>query len=114
MVHHWHVTLTLSGEPVEPLLARAALARLVEQRPFLDSAKVTSDTVELKFWDQGDNMVDVASLAMRLWSEHRETAGLPRWQVVGLEVVRKDIYDARLHDDHSVEHQRSAAGQHRS
>ena len=34
-------------------------------------------------------MLDVASLALRLWNEHRESAGLPRWEVVGLEVVER-------------------------
>ena len=40
-------------------------------------------------------MLDVASLAMRLWNEHRESANLPRWEVVGLEVVEKDLRDSR-------------------
>ena len=35
-------------------------------------------------------MLDVASLAMRLWNEHRESASLPRWEVVGLEIVEKE------------------------
>ena len=40
-------------------------------------------------------MLDVASLAMRLWNEHRDSANLPRWEVVGLEVLEKDLRDAR-------------------
>ena len=32
-------------------------------------------------------MVDAASLALRMWNEHRTTADLPDWKVVGLEVV---------------------------
>jgi hypothetical protein len=91
----WHVTITVAGEPVEPLLVRSALARLGEQRPFIDSVSFTGGSAELQFWDEGDSMLDVASLALRLWSEHRESAGLPLWEVVGLEVVEKSLRDRR-------------------
>ena len=91
----WHVTLTVAGEPVEPLLVRSALARLSEQRPFIDSVSFTGGSAELQFWDEGDSMMDVASLALRLWTEHRESAGLPLWEVVGLEVVEKSLRDRR-------------------
>ena len=40
-------------------------------------------------------MLDVASLAMRVWNEHRESANLPRWEVVGLEVLEKTVRDGR-------------------
>ncbi|MCW2782881.1 MAG: hypothetical protein JWR35_3330 [Marmoricola sp.] len=92
---HWHVTLTLAGEAVEPLLVRAALQRLSEERPFVDSMNFTGTGAELRFWDEGATMLDVASLALRLWSEHRESASLPAWEVVGLEVVEKAVRDAR-------------------
>jgi hypothetical protein len=91
----WHVTVTLAGDVVEPLLVRSALARLSEQRPFIDSVSFTGESAELQFWDEGDSMLDVASLALRLWSEHRESAGLPSWEVVGLEVLEKDLRDRR-------------------
>jgi hypothetical protein len=91
----WHVTITVAGEPVEALLVRSALARLSQQRPFIDSVSFTGDSAELQFWDEGDSMLDVASLALRLWSEHRESAGLPLWEVVGLEVVEKSLRDRR-------------------
>jgi hypothetical protein len=91
----WHVTITVAGEPVEPLMVRSALARLSEQRPFIDSVSFTGGSAELQFWDEGDSMVDVASLALRLWTEHRESAGLPFWEVVGLEVVEKSLRDRR-------------------
>lgn len=91
----WHVTITVAGDPVEPLLVRSALARLSEQRPFIDSVAFTGESAELQFWDEGDSMLDVASLALRLWSEHRESAGLPSWEVVGLEVLEKDLRDRR-------------------
>ncbi|MGN6253060.1 MAG: hypothetical protein ACTHNS_14750 [Marmoricola sp.] len=92
---HWHVTLTLSGEPVEQMLLRAALLRLAEERPFLDSVRFGRDSVELQFWDQGTSMIDVASLALRVWDEHRESARLPRWEVVGLEIVERGVQDLR-------------------
>jgi hypothetical protein len=91
----WHVTVTVAGDPVEPLLVRSALARLGEQRPFIDSVSFTGETAELQFWDEGPSMLDVASLALRLWSEHRESAGLPLWEVVGLEVIEKSVHDGR-------------------
>ena len=91
----WHVTVTVAGETVEPLLVRSALARLGEQRPFFDSVSFTGSSAELQFWDEGESLLDVASLALRLWNEHRESAGLPSWEVVGLEVVEKSVRDRR-------------------
>lgn len=90
-VRHWHVTLTVSGEEMEPMLLRASLLRLSEERPFLSSMRFSSTCVELQFWDEGESMIDVASLALRLWSEHRESARLPRWEVVGLEVLEREL-----------------------
>lgn len=92
---HWHVTLTLAGEPVEPMLVRGALRRLGDERPFLDSVKTSASTAEIKFWDEGESMLDVASLAMRLWNEHRRSANLPDWEVVGLEIVEKAVHEGR-------------------
>ena len=94
-VRHWHVRLTLSCTPVEPLILRGAIQRLKQERPFLDSVTSNGESVEIQFWDQGESMLDVASLAMRLWNEHRHSANLPNWEVVGLEVVGKDLHDKR-------------------
>ena len=91
----WHVTLTLAGDPVEPMLVRAALSRLREERPFIDTLEFTGSSAELQYWDEGEAMLDVASLALRLWAEHRDSAGLPCWQIVGLEVVEKSIRENR-------------------
>lgn len=91
----WYVSLTVSGEVVEPLMVRAALARLAEERPFIDSVEYTADTAQIGYWDEGDTLLDVASLALRLWAEHRESAGLPLWEVVGLEALEKQLHDAR-------------------
>ena len=94
-LRHWHVTLTLAGAAVEPLLLRAALQRLEVQRPFLDSVVPAPTSVELRFWDQGESLLDVGSLAIRLWNEHRDSAKLPDWEVVGLEIVEKDLRNRR-------------------
>lgn len=91
----WHVTLTLAGDPVEPLLLRAALSRLRDERPFIDTVEFTGSSASLNYWDEGAAMLDVASLALRLWAEHRESAGLPSWEIVGLEVVEKSVREAR-------------------
>ena len=40
-------------------------------------------------------MLDVASLAMRLWNEHRDSANLPHWEVVGLEILEKGLRETR-------------------
>jgi len=91
----WHVTVTVSGDPVEPLLMRSALLRFSEERPFLESMRFTGSGAEIKFWDEGESMIDVASLALRMWNEHRDSSRLPRWEVVGLEVVERSIHRNR-------------------
>ena len=73
------------------MLVRAALLRLSEERPFLESMRFSGERAEIQFWDEGESMLDVASLALRLWSEHRDSARLPRWEVVGLEVAEKSL-----------------------
>lgn len=94
-VRHWHVSVTLAGEPVEPLLVRSALVRLSEERPFFDSMSFSSDLARVEYWDEGESMLDVASLALRVWNEHRDSASLPQWEVVGLEVIEKEIRERR-------------------
>lgn len=91
----WHVVVTVSGAPMEALLVRGALQRLSEERPFLSRLRFGSDRAEICYWDEGSSMLDVASLALRLWNEHRDTARLPSWEVVGLEVVERDVRDSR-------------------
>lgn len=99
----WHVTITLSGDSMEPLMVRAALARLVAERPFLSGVRFSPDSAEITYWDEGDSLVDVGSLALRLWNEHRETAKLPAWEVVGLEIVERPIHRQRRRFDNMTE-----------
>lgn len=95
----WHVTLTLSGDPMEPLMIRAALGRLVAERPFLSGVRFDQETAEITYWDEGESLVDVGSLALRLWNEHRESANLPAWEVVGLEIVERPVHRQRRRFD---------------
>ncbi len=80
---------------MEPLIVRGALQRLNEQRPFLSSLRFGSDRAEIAYWDEAENLVDAASLGLRLWNEYRESANLPFWEVVGLEVVEREVRAGR-------------------
>jgi hypothetical protein len=96
----WHVTLTVSGEPLEPVIVRSALGRLNHQRPFLHSLKYAGDRAEIQYWEEADTLLDASSLALRVWNEHRESAGLPRWEVVGLEVLERQVFLSRATEYH--------------
>ncbi len=91
----WHVTVTVAGPPVDVPLLRAALGRLGEEQPFLLSLRYAPDRVELRYWDQASCLDDAAAMGLRLWGEHRSSARLPPWSVVGLEVVDRDTFQRR-------------------
>jgi hypothetical protein len=91
----WHVTVTLTGDPVPADELRTALNRLIQERPFMLSIRYATDRVELRFWDEAEDVDDAAALALRLWGDHRASAGLPSWRVVGLEVLDRDTLHAR-------------------
>ena len=91
----WHVTLTVAGSDLEPLIVRNALRRLSEQRPFLHSLRYAGARAEIQYWEEADDLIDASSLALRVWNEHRDTAGLPRWEVVGLEVLERQVFLSR-------------------
>jgi hypothetical protein len=91
----WHITVTVGGDAHPLGDTHAALSRLQGERPFLDSLRYDEHRAELSYWEEGATMVDAASLALRLWNEHRESAKLPDWSVVGLEVLERDVYSAR-------------------
>ena len=88
----WHVTVTVAGEAMEPLMVRAALGRLSQERPFISAMRFSSERAEITYWDEADLIVDAGSLALRLWNEHRESARLPGWEVVGLEIVERSLH----------------------
>ena len=87
----WQVTVTVAGPEVEPFVVRRALQRLAEERPFLASLRYAAGTAELSYWEQADSLLDAGSLALRVWSEHRESANLPTWEVVGLVVREREL-----------------------
>ena len=91
----WHVTLTMTGEPVDAGDVRASLEQLTQERPFLLSARYAADRAELRYWEEARELEDAAALALRLWGEHRTTAGLPPWRVSGLEVVDRATFQRR-------------------
>jgi len=93
----WHVTLTVGGEkhPVDEV--RVALERLSDERPFMLSGRYGESRAEFSYWEEADDLSDAAALALRLWGEHRRTAGLPAWSVLGLEVMSRGEYIRRDH-----------------
>ncbi|MBA3618588.1 MAG: hypothetical protein H0W56_03135 [Acidothermales bacterium] len=92
----WHVTVTLSGSPLSSAEeVCAALQRLTQERPFLLSCRYATDRAELQYWEEARELEDAAALALRLWGEHRLTAALPPWHVVGLQVVDRQTYHLR-------------------
>lgn len=94
----WHVTLTVAGDPVDGEDLRRALSQLVHERPFMLSVRYSTDRAELRYWDEAEDVDDAAALALRLWGEHRESAGLPSWRVVGIEVLDRETVHARGQD----------------
>lgn len=98
----WHVTVTVSGERLESRMIRAALDRLIHYQPFLHSVKYAEDCAEIQYWEEADSLLDASSLGLRIWDQHREVAGLPAWEVIGLEVVERKVYHARQEKDYAV------------
>jgi hypothetical protein len=94
-VRLWHVTVTVAGDAMEPLVVRNALRRLSDQRPFLHSLKYDGARAEIQYWEEAETLLDASSLALRVWNEHRDSAGLPRWEVVGLEVIERRVFQDR-------------------
>jgi hypothetical protein len=93
----WLVTISLGGDQQDTEVVHAALERLQQERPFLHSVRYDGESAELQYWEQADHMLDAASLAMRVWNEHRESCGLPQWELLGLEVLERDLSQRRAH-----------------
>lgn len=92
----WHVTLTVAGPPEDPEQVGAALRRLADERPPLLSGRYARDRAEVRYWEEALDLEDCAALALRLWGEHRSSAGLPPWRVVALEVLDRVTFQARV------------------
>ncbi|MFC6151950.1 MULTISPECIES: hypothetical protein [Mumia] len=95
----WHVALTVAGTPHDDDVVHAAMLRLRDEHAFLHSLRYAEDRAEICYWEQAAEMLDAAAMAMRVWSEHRDSAGLPPWDVVGLEVLDQATYEHRSRDD---------------
>ena len=91
----WHVTITVAGPAADPDEVRDALERLALEHPFLLSAGYAADRAEVRYWEEAPDVHDALALALRLWGEHRASAGLPAWSVVGLEVVDRTTHRTR-------------------
>ena len=91
----WHVTLTIGGDALEADDVRQALERLHNERPFFVASRYAGDRAELRYWEEADSCEDACALALRLWGEHRSSAELPAWAVLGLEVIERSVRDER-------------------
>ena len=98
----WHVTVTVAGAARPQMEVRAAMDRLLIEHPFLLTCRYDSESAELSYWDQGCELEDPAAIGLRLWSEHRLSAKLPPWHVVGLEVIDRATYRRRSLERESV------------
>lgn len=92
----WHVVLSVAG-PVTPLAElRAALERLAHDHSFFLTARYAADHAEIRYWEEARDLHDAAAIALRLWGEHKTSANLPPWEIVGLEVVDRTTYHQRV------------------
>jgi hypothetical protein len=91
----WHVTVTVAGPEEDLDRVRDGLENMSQDHPFLMSGRYCGDRAEVRYWEEAEDVHDALALALRLWGEHRERAGLPHWHVVGLEVVDRDTHRHR-------------------
>ena len=59
------------------------------------SARYAPTRAEVRYWDEALDASTALSLAAGLWGEHRVSAGLPDWQVVGVEVIDQETFHRR-------------------
>lgn len=92
----WHVTLSVSGVKTPLVDIRRSLERLAHDHPFLLTSRYANDHAEIRYWEEARDLHDAAAVALRLWGEHRSSAALPPWEIVGLEVVGRETYHQRI------------------
>ncbi|MFV0136035.1 hypothetical protein ACLGIH_22970 [Streptomyces sp. HMX87] len=92
----WHVTLSVSGARAPLGEVRRALEQLAHDHPFLLTSRYAADHAEIRYWEEARDLHDAAAVALRLWGEHRRSAGLPPWEIVGLEVIDRATYHQRV------------------
>lgn len=101
----WHVTLTVAGAPIDDVDIRAALERLSHEHPFLLSGRYASDRAEIRYWEEAVDVASAITMAVALWEEHRDSATLPPWRVVGVEVLDRETFHRRgrtMHEAHPL------------
>ncbi|MEZ0492033.1 hypothetical protein AB2L28_07260 [Kineococcus sp. TBRC 1896] len=106
----WSVTLTVAGHATDVTEVRSALDRLLAEHPFLSSVRYSATRAELRYWDEARDVDDAAAMALRLWPEHRVSAGLPDWSVVGVEVVDRATVEHRAEAQAAARPRRGAPG----
>ncbi len=92
----WHVTLSVSGDEAPLAEVRRALEQLAHDHPFLLTSRYATTHAEIRYWEEARDLHDAAAIALRLWGEHRATAKLPPWEIVGLEVIDRETYHQRV------------------
>ncbi|MET8508045.1 hypothetical protein ACF065_21750 [Streptomyces sp. NPDC015232] len=92
----WHITLSVSGTPAPLKEVRRALEQLAHDHPFLLTSRYADDHAEIRYWEEARDLHDAAAVALRLWGEHRQSAQLPPWEIVGLEVIDRETYHQRI------------------
>ncbi|MFD0419606.1 hypothetical protein [Streptomyces sp. NPDC127108] len=92
----WHVTLSVSGAKAPLQEVRRGLEQLAHDHPFLLTSRYAQDHAEIRYWEEARDLHDAAAVALRLWGEHRQSAQLPPWEIVGLEVIDRDTYHQRI------------------
>lgn len=92
----WHITLSVSGAEAPLKEVRRALEQLAHDHPFLLTSRYAEDHAEIRYWEEARDLHDAAAVALRLWGEHRLSARLPPWEIVGLEVIGRETYHQRL------------------
>ncbi|MFD7918209.1 hypothetical protein ACFV3R_03135 [Streptomyces sp. NPDC059740] len=92
----WHVTLSVSGAAAPLPEVRRGLEQLAHDHAFLLTSRYAEDHAEIRYWEEARDLHDAAAMALRLWGEHRSSADLPPWEIVGLEVIDRATYRKRL------------------
>ncbi|WP_149183152.1 hypothetical protein [Streptomyces sp. TRM49041] len=92
----WHITLSVSGREAPLKEVRRALEQLAHDHPFLLTSRYANDHAEIRYWEEARDLHDAAAVALRLWGEHRQSAKLPPWEIVGLEVIDRETYHLRI------------------
>nr|WP_202484799.1 MULTISPECIES: hypothetical protein [unclassified Streptomyces] len=92
----WHITLSVSGAETPLREVRRGLEQLAHDHPFLLTSRYAADHAEIRYWEEARDLHDAAAVALRLWGEHRSSAQLPPWKIVGLEVIDRETYHQRI------------------